>query len=123
MRPSKPGQRLRGRIGARGRGETPPRYYHVYLPMAGVSGGVSDALIRRGGEAVNGAVFSLDYADALPGPQGDRFRKNFREGMGYAPSRFEAVGYDGATLLSEAYRLEPWEEESRPAGGGGWGGV
>ncbi|OGP34296.1 MAG: hypothetical protein A2X88_05285 [Deltaproteobacteria bacterium GWC2_65_14] len=92
------------------------RYYNVYLPMAGFSGGISDELIRRGGEAVNGAVFSLDYADALPGPQGDRFRKNFREGMGYAPSRFEAVGYDGATLLSEAYRLESWKEESRPAG-------
>lgn len=91
------------------------RHYNVYLPIAGFSGGISDELIRRGGEAVNGAVFSLDYADAVPGPQGELFRKHFREGMGYAPSRFEALGYDGAMMLSEAYRLESWKEESRPA--------
>ena len=30
--------------------------------------------------------------------------------------RLEAVGYDGAALLSEAYRLEAWKDEPRPAG-------
>lgn len=92
------------------------RYYNVYLPMGGFSGGISRELLQRGGDAVNGAIFSVDYDDAVPGEPAERFREQFRKQMGYVPGRFEAVGYDGAALLSEAYRLEAWKEGARPAG-------
>ncbi len=92
------------------------RYYNVYLPLAGFSGAVNAELLRRGGEAIRGAVFSVDYDGAVPGEPADRFRDQYRKQMGYPPGRFEAVGFDGATLLSEAYRLEAWKEGSRPAG-------
>ncbi|MBI5575371.1 MAG: penicillin-binding protein activator [Deltaproteobacteria bacterium] len=86
------------------------RYYNVYLPLAGFSGWNDEELIRKAGDAVAGSVFSVDYADAIPGTQGERFRANFQEALRSAPSRFEAMGYDGAALLSEAYRLETGKE-------------
>jgi branched-chain amino acid transport system substrate-binding protein len=81
------------------------RYYNVYLPLAGFSGWYDEELLRKAGPAVAGAVFSVDYADAIPGSQGDRFRKEFQEAMRFLPTRFEAMGYDGAHLLSEANAL------------------
>ena len=81
------------------------RYYNVYLPLAGFSGWNDEELLRKAGTAVAGAVFSVDYSDAIPGSQGDRFRKEFQEAMGFPPTRFEAMGYDGALLLSEAFSL------------------
>jgi len=92
------------------------RYYNVYLPLAGFSGSVNAELLRRGGEMVQGATFSVDYDDAVPGAPAERFREQFRKQLGYSPGRFEATGFDGATVLSEAYRLEAWKEGSRPAG-------
>jgi ABC-type branched-subunit amino acid transport system substrate-binding protein len=63
---------------------------------------------------VAGAVFSVDYADTVPGSEGDRFRTDFREAAGVPPSRFEAMGYDGAALVARA--LEGGE--GRPTGEG-----
>jgi ABC-type branched-subunit amino acid transport system substrate-binding protein len=78
------------------------RYYNVYLPLAGFSGWNDPELLRKAGPAVAGAVFSVDYSDAIPGSQGDRFRKEFQEAMRFPPTRFEAMGYDGALFLAEA---------------------
>jgi ABC-type branched-subunit amino acid transport system substrate-binding protein len=80
-------------------------YYNVYLPLAGFSGWYNEELLRKAGSAVAGAVFSVDYADAIPGSQGDRFRKAFQEAMHAAPTRFEAMGYDGALLLADAFAM------------------
>jgi len=82
------------------------RYYNVYLPLAGFSGWNDTELLRRAVGSVSGAVFPVDYSDVIPGPQGDRFRKAFQETMRVPPSRFEAMGYDGALFLSEAYALK-----------------
>jgi len=82
------------------------RYYNVYLPLAGFSGWNDSELLRRAVGSVSGAVFPVDYSDVIPGPQGDRFRKAFQEMVSVPPSRFEAMGYDGAMFLSEAYALE-----------------
>jgi branched-chain amino acid transport system substrate-binding protein len=82
------------------------RYYNVYLPLAGFSGWNDQELLRKAGPAVAGAVFSVDYSDAIPGSQGERFRKEFQEAMRFAPTRFEAMGYDGALLLVEALSLQ-----------------
>ncbi|MBE0603962.1 MAG: ABC transporter substrate-binding protein [Deltaproteobacteria bacterium] len=81
-------------------------YYNVYLPLAGFSGWYNEELLRKAGSAVAGAVISVDYSDAIPGSQGDRFRKEFQEAMRSAPTRFEAMGYDGALLLAEAFSVE-----------------
>ncbi len=81
-------------------------YYNVYLPLAGFSGWYSEELLRKAGSAVAGALISVDYSDAIPGSQGDRFRKEFQEAMRSAPTRFEAMGYDGAQLLAEAWYVE-----------------
>jgi ABC-type branched-subunit amino acid transport system substrate-binding protein len=79
------------------------RYYNVYAPLAGFSGWNDEELIRKAGDAVAGAVFSVDYSDAIPGTQGERFRAEYRESMRLVPSRFEAMGYDGAMLLADAH--------------------
>jgi ABC-type branched-subunit amino acid transport system substrate-binding protein len=82
------------------------RYYNVYLPLAGFSGWNDAELLRKAGGSVSGAVFPVDYSDAIPGSEGDRFRKEFQEVMRVSPTRFEAMGYDGALFLSEAFALE-----------------
>ena len=82
------------------------RYYNVYLPLAGFSGWNDAELLRKAGGSVSGAVFPVDYSDVIPGSEGDRFRREFQEVMRIFPSRFEAMGYDGARLLSEAFSLE-----------------
>jgi ABC-type branched-subunit amino acid transport system substrate-binding protein len=82
------------------------RYYNVYLPMAGFSGWNDAQLLRRAVGSVSGAVFPVDYSDAIPGSQGDRFRKAFQTMMRVSPTRFEAMGYDGTLFLSEAFVLE-----------------
>ncbi|TRZ98422.1 MAG: hypothetical protein D4R80_05160 [Deltaproteobacteria bacterium] len=94
------------------------RYYNVYLPLAGFSGWNNAELLRRAVGSVSGAVFPVDYSDVIPGPQGDRFRKAFQETMRVPPSRFEAMGYDGALFLSEAFSFgggsgRPLGEEMR----------
>jgi len=86
------------------------RYYNVYLPMAGFSGWNDEELIRKAGDALAGAVFSVDYADAIPGIQGEKLRTEYQEAVGSAPSRFEAMGYDGAMFLAEAYGLDTGKE-------------
>jgi ABC-type branched-subunit amino acid transport system substrate-binding protein len=91
------------------------RYYNVYAPLAGFSGWNDEELIRKAGDAVSGAVFSVDYSDALPGTPGEKFRAEFRESVRSVPARFEAMGYDGAMLLGEAYGLNAGKE-SRSAG-------
>jgi ABC-type branched-subunit amino acid transport system substrate-binding protein len=82
------------------------RYYNVYLPLAGFSGWNDPELLRKAVGSVSGAVFPVDYSDVIPGYQGDRFRKAFQEMMRVSPTRFEAMGYDGALFLSEAFALE-----------------
>jgi ABC-type branched-subunit amino acid transport system substrate-binding protein/tetratricopeptide (TPR) repeat protein len=79
------------------------RYYDVFLPLAGFSGWSDEELIRKAGDTVVGALFSVDYADAVPGSQGARFRRDFRDAVHVSPSRFEAMGYDAATLLATAW--------------------
>ena len=88
------------------------RYYNVYLPLAGFSGWNDPELLRKAVGSVSGAVFPVDYSDAIPGPQGDRFRNAFQEMMHVPPTRFEAMGYDGALFLSEAFALEGGSERS-----------
>jgi branched-chain amino acid transport system substrate-binding protein len=82
------------------------RYYNVYLPLAGFSGWNDPELLRKAVGSVSGAVFPVDYSDVIPGFQGDRFRKAFQEMKRDSPTRFEAMGYDGAMFLSEAFALE-----------------
>jgi ABC-type branched-subunit amino acid transport system substrate-binding protein len=79
------------------------RYYDVFLPLAGFSGWADEELIRKAGDSVAGALFSVDYAEVLPGGAADRFRQEFLEAFRLAPSRFEAMGYDAAAALSSAW--------------------
>ncbi|MGZ8459531.1 MAG: ABC transporter substrate-binding protein [Candidatus Deferrimicrobiaceae bacterium] len=95
------------------------RFYNIYLPLAGFSGWNNEELARKAGDAVNGSVFSVDYAGGGAGSPGEMFRKEYEEVLGRRPSRFEAMGYDAALLLAESSRLEaagdsrPAEEETR----------
>jgi ABC-type branched-subunit amino acid transport system substrate-binding protein len=91
------------------------RFYNIYLPLAGFSGWNNEELVRKAGDAVNGSVFSVDYAGGGMGSPGEMFRKEYEEALGRSPSRFEAVGYDAALLLAESSRLEA-AGDSRPAG-------
>jgi ABC-type branched-subunit amino acid transport system substrate-binding protein len=90
------------------------RYYSVYLPLAGFSGWNDERLLQKAGDAVDGAVFSVDYARSVPGFLGKNFQKEYQDVLEHAPSRFEAVGYDAALLLAESFRLGE-EGDSRPA--------
>lgn len=91
------------------------RFYNVYLPLAGFSGWNDEELVQKAGEAVSGSVFSVDYSGAVPGYPGEKFRKEYQELLERAPSRFEAVGYDAALLLSESFRIGA-EPDSGTAG-------
>lgn len=91
------------------------RFYNVYLPLAGFSGWNDAELLKKAGEAVRGSVFSVEYSDVLTGFPGESFRKEYREAMERAPSRFAATGYDAAMFLAESFRLVG-EGDSRPAG-------
>ncbi|NJD61570.1 MAG: hypothetical protein FIA93_02485 [Deltaproteobacteria bacterium] len=91
------------------------RYYNVYVPLAGFSGWNDPELIRKAGDAVAGAVFSVDYADAIPGTRGERFRTEYQDAVRSAPSRFEAMGYDGAMLFAETLGFNSGKED-RSAG-------
>jgi len=91
------------------------RFYNVYLPLAGFSGWNDEELLQKAAEALRGSVFSVDYAGSVPGFLEDKFRKEYQDALGYAPSRFEAVGYDAALLLAESFHLGE-EGDSRPAG-------
>ncbi|HEU5360962.1 MAG TPA: penicillin-binding protein activator, partial [Candidatus Deferrimicrobiaceae bacterium] len=91
------------------------RFYNVYLPLAGFSGWNDPELIHKAGDAARGAVFSADYAAAIPGPLEEKFRKEYQEGMDLLPSRFAAMGYDAALLFAESARLPP-EGNHRPPG-------
>ncbi|MGA6993570.1 MAG: penicillin-binding protein activator [Candidatus Deferrimicrobiaceae bacterium] len=91
------------------------RFYNVYLPLAGFSGWSDERLLKKAGTAVEGSVFSVDYAGALPGFLGEKFRKEYQEAMERAPSRFDAMGYDAALLLAESFHLDA-ERDSQPAG-------
>lgn len=91
------------------------RFYNVYLPLAGFSGWNDAELLKKAGEAVRGSVFSVAYSESLPGFPGEGFRKEYRDAMERAPSRFAATGYDAALFLAESFRLGG-EEDSRPAG-------
>jgi ABC-type branched-subunit amino acid transport system substrate-binding protein len=91
------------------------RFYNVYLPLAGFSGWNDEELLQKAGEAVRGAVFSVDYARSVPGFLEENFRKEYQEALEHAPSRFEAMGYDAALFLVESFRLGE-EGDSRAAG-------
>jgi len=91
------------------------RFYNIYLPLAGFSGWNNEELVRKAGDAVNGSVFSVDYAVGGTGSSGEMFRKEYEEALGRLPSRFEAMGYDAALLLAESSRLEA-AGDFRPAG-------
>jgi len=87
------------------------KYYNVYLPLAGFSGWYSEELLKKAGNAVNGAIISVDYSDAIPGSKGELFRKEFQDAMSSVPTRFEAMGYDGAQLMVEAFLLEGGQDK------------
>ncbi len=91
------------------------RFYSVYLPLAGFSGWNDDRLLQKAGEAVEGSVFSVDYAAVVPGFLVEKFRKEYQEAIEHAPSHFAATGYDAARLLAESFHLDA-ERDSRPAG-------
>ncbi len=90
------------------------RFYNIYLPLAGFSGWNNEELLGKAKDAVNGSVFSVDYAGGGAGSPGEMFRKEYEEALGRSPSRFEAMGYDAALLLAESSRLEA-ANDSRPA--------
>lgn len=94
------------------------RYYNIYVPLAGFSGWNDEGLIRKAGDAIAGAVFSVDYSDAIPGSLGEKFRREYRESFQAAPSRFEAMGFDGASLLAAAFALGKWGGAVPQAAGG-----
>ncbi|MCL1926831.1 MAG: ABC transporter substrate-binding protein [Syntrophorhabdaceae bacterium] len=88
------------------------RYYNVYLPLAGFSGWHSEELLQKAGNAVSGAVISVDYSDAIHSSIGEQFRKEFIEAMHSVPTRFEAMGYDSAQLMTEAFFTDGGRERN-----------
>lgn len=86
------------------------RFYDIRLPLAGFSGWYGKDLVRKGGAAVDGAVLTVDYAEELPGARSDSLRREVRDSLRYAPGRFEAMGYDAAAFLAEAFGPQPPED-------------
>jgi branched-chain amino acid transport system substrate-binding protein len=66
------------------------------------SGFLTDGLLDAEGEAAEGIVTVLHYADDLDNPADRRFRAAYRERYGEEPDLHSVQGYDTGVLLIEA---------------------
>lgn len=75
----------------------------ITVPFFYTDGADDISLITIGGEAVEGARLSTQFAPDMPLTEnGERFLTAFQAKYGRLPSCFEAVGYDSMMLLLEA---------------------
>lgn len=72
------------------------------VQLLGGDGWDSDDLLRVGGEAMVGALFSNHYASDAPSPRVQRFRAAYRARYGGDPDGLAALGYDAMMLLADA---------------------
>lgn len=79
------------------------RFYSLDVPMFGTSGWDSDVVLRLGGEAVEGAVFTAAFGTGSLYPPTARFVFNFRRQFSEEPTLLAAQGYDAAGMILTAW--------------------
>ncbi len=79
------------------------RFYSVDAPIFGTSGMDNEAVIRLGGEYVDGAVFTCSFGSSSLYPPTARFVFHYRRTHGTDPGILAAQGYDAASVLLEAW--------------------
>jgi branched-chain amino acid transport system substrate-binding protein len=74
------------------------------VPAGGGDGWDSPDLVKIGGAAVEGGVFSNHFSKDDPAPKVQAFVKAYTAKYGEAPDAFAALSYDGAGLFLDAFK-------------------
>jgi branched-chain amino acid transport system substrate-binding protein len=74
------------------------------VPAGGGDGWDSADLVKIGGAAVEGGVFSNHFSKDDPSPKVQAFVKAYTAKYGAAPDAFAALSYDGAGLFLDAFK-------------------
>ena len=69
------------------------------IPLLG-SGFITDGVLQAQGEAAEGVLTTLHYADALDTPENTAFRAAYIKAFGKAPDVYAVQGYDTGQLLA-----------------------
>ncbi|HRY61138.1 MAG TPA: ABC transporter substrate-binding protein, partial [Candidatus Fermentibacter sp.] len=78
------------------------RYYSLDAVILGTSGLDNEAVLRLGGEYMEGAVFTCSFGAGSTYPPTSSFVFHFRRRYGNDPSILAAQGYDAASVLLDA---------------------
>ncbi len=78
------------------------RYYSLNAMIFGTSGLDSEAVLRLGGEYMEGAVFTCSFGAGSMYPPTSSFVFHYRRKFGTDPSILSAQGYDAASVILDA---------------------
>jgi len=78
------------------------RYYSLNAMIFGTSGLDSEAVLRLGGEYMDGAVFTCSFGAGSMYPPTSSFVFHYRRKYGTDPSILSAQGYDAASVILDA---------------------
>ncbi len=68
------------------------------IPLYG-AGFLTDGVLQAAGDAANGVMPTLHYADALDTPKNKKFREDFQKATSRPADVYAVQGYDSAALL------------------------
>lgn len=83
------------------------------IPLMG-SGFITDGVLAGQGEAAEGILTTLHYADALDTTENLRFRKDYRERFGRDADVYSVQGYDSAQLIAQGMAAVKGDTGARP---------
>jgi branched-chain amino acid transport system substrate-binding protein len=84
------------------------------IPLYG-SGFLTEGVLEAQGEAAEGVLTTLHYADSLENPQNRSFRSAYREAYGTEADVYSVQGYDTGLLLMQALQVSGGDITDRAA--------
>jgi branched-chain amino acid transport system substrate-binding protein len=74
------------------------------VPFLGGDGWDSPALVKIGGEAVNGTYYSNHFSVSDPNPKIQKFVADYKARYGETPDALAGLGFDAASILFDAIK-------------------
>jgi branched-chain amino acid transport system substrate-binding protein len=74
------------------------------VPFLGGDGWDSPALVKIGGDAVNGSYYSNHFSVSDPSPTIQKFVSDYKARYGETPDALAGLGYDAASILFDAIK-------------------
>ena len=84
------------------------------IPLYG-SGFLTEGVLEAQGEAAEGVLTTLHYADSLDNPQNRSFRSAYRDAYGTEADEYSVQGYDTGLLLMQALQASGGDITDRAA--------